>query len=84
MEILHFFLRIICIRKKQPTPEPFDGRDPLVKLEVSTNGRLDGPSQYSQPVSFSALSPKSPEDDEFYDDQKTETLDRRYSTCLPF
>ncbi|KAI3464012.1 hypothetical protein Pfo_020675 [Paulownia fortunei] len=63
-------------KKKQLSPEPFDGSDPLVKLEVTTNGGWGGPSQYSQPVSFSALSPKSPEDDEFYDDQKTETLDR--------
>ncbi|KAL0421860.1 UNVERIFIED_CONTAM: DDT domain-containing protein DDR4 [Sesamum latifolium] len=64
-------------KKKQQSPEPFDRRDPSLKLEVSTNGRPGGPSQYSRPVSFSALSPRSPEDDEFYDDQKTETLDRR-------
>ncbi|KAL0335674.1 UNVERIFIED_CONTAM: DDT domain-containing protein DDR4 [Sesamum radiatum] len=64
-------------KKKQLSPEPFDRRDPSLKLEVSTNGRTGGPSQYSRPVSFSALSPRSPEDDEFYDDQKTETLDRR-------
>ncbi|KAL0364634.1 UNVERIFIED_CONTAM: DDT domain-containing protein DDR4 [Sesamum angustifolium] len=63
-------------KKKQLSPEPFDRRDPSLKLEVSTNGRTGGPSQYSRPVSFSALSPRSPEDDEFYDDQKTETLDR--------
>ncbi|XP_011087191.1 DDT domain-containing protein DDR4 [Sesamum indicum] len=63
-------------KKKQPSPEPFDRRDPSLKLEVSTNGRPGVPSQYSRPVSFSALSPRSPEDDEFYDDQKTESLDR--------
>ncbi|KAK6153359.1 hypothetical protein DH2020_012998 [Rehmannia glutinosa] len=63
-------------KKKQQSPEPFDGRDHLVKLEVSSNGGLSGPSQYSQPVSFSSLSPMSIEDDEMYDDQKTETLDR--------
>ncbi|KAI3454601.1 hypothetical protein Pfo_011264 [Paulownia fortunei] len=63
-------------KKKQSSPEPFERRDPLVKLEVSTNGRWGGPSQYSRHDSFSALSPKSPDNDEFYDDHKTETLDR--------
>ncbi|KAL0342755.1 UNVERIFIED_CONTAM: DDT domain-containing protein DDR4 [Sesamum calycinum] len=63
-------------KKKQPSPEPFERRDPLVKQEVSTNGRWGGPSQYSRHDSFSALSPKSPEDDELNEDQKTDTLDR--------
>ncbi|XP_073139389.1 DDT domain-containing protein DDR4 [Henckelia pumila] len=63
-------------KAKPPSPEPFDRRDPAVKREVSTNGRWAGPSQYSQDVTFSALSPLSPEADEFYEDQKTETLDR--------
>ncbi|KAL3819344.1 hypothetical protein ACJIZ3_005249 [Penstemon smallii] len=64
-------------KNKEPSAEPFERRDPLVKPEVSTNGRRGGPSQNSRHVSFSALSPKSSSDDEFYDDdQKTETLDR--------
>ncbi|PIM97993.1 hypothetical protein CDL12_29528 [Handroanthus impetiginosus] len=54
-------------KKKQPSPEPFDGGGSCQKVEVSTNGRWVEPSQYS---------PKSPEDDEFYDDHKTEMLDR--------
>ncbi|CAI9753900.1 unnamed protein product [Fraxinus pennsylvanica] len=62
-------------KKKQPSPEPFDRRDPNVKHEVSTNGGLVGPSQYSRQASFSSLSPKSPDNDEFYDDQEAGTLD---------
>ncbi|KAH6801236.1 DDT domain superfamily [Perilla frutescens var. hirtella] len=64
-------------KKKQQSPEPCDGRDPLVKHEFSRNGRLDGTSQQ-----FSAFSPISPDDDdgddddEFYEDHQTETLDR--------
>ncbi|KAK4437127.1 DDT domain-containing protein DDR4 [Sesamum alatum] len=60
-------------KKKQPSPEPCERRDPLVKREFSTNGRWGGPSQYSRHDSFSA---PSPDNDELYDDQKTETLDR--------
>ncbi|PIN02662.1 hypothetical protein CDL12_24822 [Handroanthus impetiginosus] len=63
-------------KKKQSSPEPFERKDPHVKLEVSTNGRWGGPSQYSRQDSFSALSPNSTENDEFYEDQKNETLDR--------
>ncbi|KAL2492789.1 DDT domain superfamily [Abeliophyllum distichum] len=62
-------------KKKHPSPESFDRRDPNVKHEVSTNGGLGGPSQYSRHASFSSLSPKSPDNDEFYDDQNAETLD---------
>lgn len=54
-----------------------------MKLEDATNGRSSGPSQYSQHLTFSALSPNSLEDDEFYDDQKAEKLERRYSQ-VPF
>ncbi|KAG8379085.1 hypothetical protein BUALT_Bualt07G0051500 [Buddleja alternifolia] len=63
-------------KKKQTSPEPFERRDPRVKLEVSANGRWGGPSQYSRHDSFSALSPESLDNDEFFDDQKTEALDR--------
>ncbi|KAL1531782.1 DDT domain-containing protein DDR4-like [Salvia divinorum] len=68
-------------KSNKQSPEPFDGRDPPVKHEFSRNGRLDGPSHHSQNLSFSAVSPKSPYDDddddgEFYEDHKTETLDR--------
>ncbi|XP_022852533.1 DDT domain-containing protein DDR4-like [Olea europaea var. sylvestris] len=76
-------------KKKESSPEHFliEEEDSLVKNEVSTNGRLIGPPQYSQ-HELNALSPKSP-DDEFYDDQQAETLERsnrrrqrpqRYST----
>ncbi|CAA3028456.1 Hypothetical predicted protein [Olea europaea subsp. europaea] len=63
-------------KKKESSPEHFliEEEDSLVKNEVSTNGRLIGPPQYSQ-HELSALSPKSP-DDEFYDDQQAETLER--------
>lgn len=67
------------IRKKHPSPEPLDRTDPHVKHEVSTNGGWVGPSQYSRHASFSSLSPKSPDNDEFYDDHEAETLDYRYS-----
>ncbi|XP_042032701.1 DDT domain-containing protein DDR4-like [Salvia splendens] len=74
-------------KANKQSPEPFDGRDPPVKHELSRNGRLDGPSHHSQNLTFSAVSPKSPYDDdgdgdgddddgEFYEDHKTETLDR--------
>ncbi|KAK6123018.1 hypothetical protein DH2020_043234 [Rehmannia glutinosa] len=63
-------------KKKLPSPEPSEKRDPHVKIEDSTNGRWGGPSQYPRHDSFSALSPDSPDDDDFYDDQKTETLER--------
>ncbi|XP_073016182.1 DDT domain-containing protein DDR4-like [Primulina eburnea] len=63
-------------KTKPPSPEPFDKRDPAMKHEVSTNSRWAGPSQYSQDVTFSALSPLSPETDEFYEDQNTEALNR--------
>ncbi|KAL2482486.1 DDT domain superfamily [Forsythia ovata] len=74
-------------KKKESSPEHFLRGDSPVKNEVLTNGRWGGPPQYSQ-NEFSALSPKSP-DDEFYDDHKAETLERgnrrrqrpqRYST----
>ncbi|KAL1553520.1 DDT domain-containing protein DDR4-like [Salvia divinorum] len=67
-------------KKNKQSPEPFDGGDPLMKHELSRNGRLDVTSHHSQNLSFSAVSPKSPYDDdddgEFYEDHKTETLDR--------
>ncbi|KAL8057095.1 hypothetical protein ABFX02_04G161900 [Erythranthe guttata] len=66
-------------KKKQPSAEPFDGKDSFPRLEDSrNNGKSGGPSQYSQNLSFSPLSPESFEDDEeFYDDQKAdEALDR--------
>ncbi|XP_022885279.1 DDT domain-containing protein DDR4-like isoform X1 [Olea europaea var. sylvestris] len=62
-------------KKKHPSPEPLDGTDPHVKHEVSTNGGWVGPSQYSRHASFGSLSPKSPDNDEFYDDHEAETLD---------
>ncbi|CAI9754630.1 unnamed protein product [Fraxinus pennsylvanica] len=74
-------------KKKESSPEHFLEEDSLVKNEVTTNGGLGVPPQYSQ-HEFSALSPKSP-DDEFYDDHQAETLERsnrrrqrpqRYST----
>ncbi|KAL8529644.1 hypothetical protein ACS0TY_006905 [Phlomoides rotata] len=61
-------------KKQQANLEPFDGREPRVKVEVSTNGRLNGTSEHSP--TFAPLSPQSPGDDEFYDDQTTQTLDR--------
>lgn len=81
-----FTYLFVCshIRKKESSPEHFliEEEDSLVKNEVSTNGRLIGPPQYSQ-HELNALSPKSP-DDEFYDDQQAETLERRYSIRILF
>ncbi|GFP79962.1 hypothetical protein PHJA_000139600 [Phtheirospermum japonicum] len=65
-------------KNKKSSPGPFDGRDRLVKREISTNGGSNGPSYYyPQSASFSALSPISTGDDELHDDQKSQTLDRR-------
>ncbi|KAG6410304.1 hypothetical protein SASPL_128362 [Salvia splendens] len=71
-------------KQNKQSPEHFDGGDPLMKHELSRNGRLDVTSQHSQNLTFSAVSPNSPDDDdddgdddgEFYEDHKTETLDR--------
>uniref|UniRef100_A0A5B6Z4T0 Uncharacterized protein n=1 Tax=Davidia involucrata TaxID=16924 RepID=A0A5B6Z4T0_DAVIN len=62
--------------RKQPSPEPNVRREFVVKSDVSTNGRWSGPSQIPQHVSFEAPSPKSPDYDETYEDDKPETLDR--------
>ncbi|KAL8457287.1 hypothetical protein ACS0TY_035220 [Phlomoides rotata] len=66
----------VTTTKTQPPPGPFERRDPLVKPEAPANGRLRGHSQHSQLDSFSAVSPKSSDSDELYDDKETETLDR--------
>lgn len=72
-------------KKKHSSPELFNGRDPHVKPESSANGKWgessangkwEDPPEHFRSLSFSALSPNTSEDDEFYDDQKTETLDR--------
>ncbi|KAL6497414.1 hypothetical protein OROGR_029343 [Orobanche gracilis] len=67
-------------KKKHPSPEPFDKRDPHLQIEGSTNGKWSGPSHYPRHDSFSAVSPGSLEDeddgDDFYDEQKSETLER--------
>ncbi|XP_051133252.1 DDT domain-containing protein DDR4-like [Andrographis paniculata] len=63
-------------KKKQSSPDVFNGSDPLVKPSTSANGKWAGPSEHSQHLSFSAPSPNSSEDDDLYDYQKTEDLDR--------
>ncbi|XP_047940926.1 DDT domain-containing protein DDR4-like isoform X1 [Salvia hispanica] len=73
-------------KQNKQSPEHFDGGDPPMKHELSRNGRLDVTSQHSQNLTFSAVSPNSPyeddddddddDDGEFYEDHKTETLDR--------
>lgn len=45
----------------------------MMKMEASTNGKWVGPSQ-----SMSGLSPKSPDYDEYYDNDGADQLDRRY------
>lgn len=70
---------------KQQSPEPFERRDPIVKPEASINGGWGGPSHNFRHDSFSALSPKSLENDDDYADQETtEMLDRRCSFVYPW
>ncbi|XP_051116916.1 DDT domain-containing protein DDR4-like [Andrographis paniculata] len=65
-------------KKKQPSPEPFDRRDPHMKLEVSENGKWGGgtSSQCSQPPSSNDLTSDSPDYTQNYQLNKQETLDR--------
>lgn len=62
-------------KRKQPSPEPTARRE-AIKLEASTNGRWSGPSQGPEHLSFSSLSPKSPDYDEFDEEHNLEPLDR--------
>ncbi|XP_027123823.2 DDT domain-containing protein DDR4 [Coffea arabica] len=64
----------IKITKKQQasSPEPTaTRREAGVRVEALTNGRWGGPSQ-----PFNALSPKSPDYDGFYDDNRADQTDR--------
>ena len=47
------------------------------KPEASSNGKWAGPSHAPQNVSFSALSPKSPDYDDADEDNKSDQMDRR-------
>ncbi|XP_055825326.1 DDT domain-containing protein DDR4 [Solanum dulcamara] len=60
----------------QPSAEPTLRREPAIKHETSTNGRLGSPPHLSQQVSFRVHSPKSPEYDEYDEDHHDEQLDR--------
>lgn len=54
-----------------------------MKPEASTNGKWSGPSHAPQHVSFSALSPKSPDYDDA-DDYNKEQSDRRCAFFMSF
>ncbi|KAH7528524.1 DDT domain-containing protein DDR4 isoform X2 [Ziziphus jujuba] len=62
-------------KRKQPSPDPLQRRDGVVKPEASTNGKWSGPSHATQHVNFSALSPKSPDYD-YADDYNKDQFDR--------
>ncbi|KAG6635337.1 DDT domain-containing protein DDR4-like isoform X1 [Carya illinoinensis] len=63
-------------KRKQPSPEPLNKREEVVKPEPSTNGKWSGPSHSSQHVNFSAPSPTSPDFDDAREEHKTDPLDR--------
>ncbi|KAM7483254.1 hypothetical protein LguiB_007837 [Lonicera macranthoides] len=60
-------------KRKQPFPEPI--RREFIKHDTSTNGKWDGPSEFTQDVSFNTQSPRSPDFEAIDDDQKNERLD---------
>uniref|UniRef100_A0A7N0VMQ0 DDT domain-containing protein n=3 Tax=Kalanchoe fedtschenkoi TaxID=63787 RepID=A0A7N0VMQ0_KALFE len=62
----------------QPVSEPHVRREGLRNSDAVTNGKWAGPSQSPEPegITFSALSPKSMEEDEFDDDQRMDLPDR--------
>ncbi|CAM8924067.1 unnamed protein product [Rhodiola kirilowii] len=69
----------IKVTKHGQPPEPHVRREGLRNYDAMTNGKLAGPSQSPEPqgVNFSALSPKSQEDDEFDDDQRMDDDNQR-------
>lgn len=70
-------LIFFCIRKRQPSPEYVVRKSVNAKPEVSTNGRLNGPSQIDQ-VPYDAQSPRSNDYEETDVEHQAELLDRRY------
>ncbi|KAF3437102.1 hypothetical protein FNV43_RR19855 [Rhamnella rubrinervis] len=63
-------------KRKQPSPEPLQRREIGMKPEASTNGKWSGPSHAPQHVTFSAVSPKSPDYDYVDEDNKSDQMDR--------
>uniref|UniRef100_A0A7N0VEY5 DDT domain-containing protein n=1 Tax=Kalanchoe fedtschenkoi TaxID=63787 RepID=A0A7N0VEY5_KALFE len=63
----------------QPVSEPHVRREGLRNSDAIANGKWTGPSQSPEPQgnTFSALSPKSMEDEEFDDDRRMDLPDRR-------
>lgn len=72
-------------RHGQIPSEPHVRREGLRNYDAIANGKWTGPSQSPEPqgIMFSALSPKSLEDDEFDDDQRMDIPDRRYGLSPP-
>ncbi|XP_021808378.1 DDT domain-containing protein DDR4 isoform X2 [Prunus avium] len=67
----------IKITKKQPSPEPLQKREGVVKPEASSNGKWNATPNSYEHVGFSAPSPKSPDYDyDVEEDNKSEQLDR--------
>ncbi|KAG1368838.1 putative DDT domain-containing protein DDR4 [Cocos nucifera] len=63
-------------KKRQPSPEHVVRRAVNMKPEISSNGRLNGPSQIDQ-ASYDAESPKSNDYEETDAENQAEPLDRR-------
>ncbi|XP_044476978.1 DDT domain-containing protein DDR4-like [Mangifera indica] len=63
-------------KRKPPSPEPFQRREPGSKPEASTNGKWSDPVHASEDVTFNALSPNSSNYEENDEDHKAEELDR--------
>lgn len=82
MNITLIFCNFFGVRTKQPSPEPNIKKEGTARQEILTNGKLDGPSDPSQPANFSAPSPSSLDFDNFEEDHNSESLDRRYDRLL--
>ncbi|CAB4280898.1 hypothetical protein PRUPE_5G183900 [Prunus persica] len=64
-------------KRKQPSPEPLQKREGVVKPEASSNGKWNATPNSYEHVGFSAPSPKSPDYDyDVEEDNKSEQLDR--------
>lgn len=66
-----------CIRRKPSSPEPNLRREVGFKSEASMNGKWSDSMHASEHVTFNALSPNSLDYDEFDEERKPESLDRR-------
>jgi len=75
---LSVFLSTYALRKSQNSPENVVKKEGGAKHEPSTNGRWNGTSHASKPVSYETESPKSSEYEETDGELQADPLDRRY------